>query len=64
LVAYQKLRASGFLKESDITVIFNTGSGIKYVDVIADTFAEPDTAQKAAASQPAARHIGGIIGPY
>jgi threonine synthase len=64
LVAYQKLRASGFLKESDITVIFNTGSGIKYVDVIADAFAEPDTAQKRAASQTAARHIGGIIGPY
>jgi len=64
LVAYQKLRATGFLKESDITVIFNTGSGIKYVDVIADAHADASTAQKAAASQRAARHIGGIIGPY
>jgi len=34
LVAYRKLRASGFLKESDRVVLFNTGSGLKYLDVI------------------------------
>src|SRR5205823_12726611 len=35
LVAYEKLMASRFLKPSDRVVLFNTGSGIKYVDVIA-----------------------------
>ncbi|HTD23415.1 MAG TPA: threonine synthase [Terriglobales bacterium] len=61
LVAYQKLRARNFLMENDVTVLFNTGSGIKYVDVIA---AVQEEAQKSAAPQPAARNIGGIIGPY
>jgi threonine synthase len=55
LVAYEKLIASKFLKPSDRVVLFNTGSGIKYVDVIA-------AAKKPAL--PAARNIGGIIGPY
>ena len=61
LVAYQKLRARNFLTENDVTVLFNTGSGIKYVDVIG---AAQEEAQKSAAPQPAARNIGGIIGPY
>jgi threonine synthase len=34
LVAYQKLIASGYLRESDRVVLFNTGSGLKYTDVI------------------------------
>jgi threonine synthase len=34
LVAYDKLIASGFLKPSDRVVLFNTGSGLKYIDVI------------------------------
>jgi threonine synthase len=34
LVAYDKLIASGFLKPSDTAVLFNTGSGLKYIDVI------------------------------
>ncbi len=34
--AYDKLLASGFLKPSDRVVLFNTGSGLKYADVIAD----------------------------
>jgi threonine synthase len=55
LVAYKKLIASKFLKPSDRVVLFNTGSGIKYVDVIA--------ASKKPALPPA-RNIGGIIGPY
>jgi threonine synthase len=33
--AYQQLIASGDLKESDRVVIFNTGAGLKYTDVIA-----------------------------
>ena len=35
LVAYKKLKASGFLKPNDTVVLFNTGSGLKYIDVIA-----------------------------
>ena len=34
--AYDQLLASGFLKESDRVVLFNTGSGNKYTDVIAE----------------------------
>src|SRR5436305_14443667 len=35
LVAYEKLIANKFLKPADRVVLFNTGLGIKYVDVIA-----------------------------
>jgi threonine synthase len=58
LVAYQKLRASGFLRVEDVVVLFNTGSAYKYLDVLE---AEEKRARPAA---PAAREIGGIIGPY
>jgi threonine synthase len=34
LVGYEKLIASGFLKPSDRVVLYNTGSGLKYIDVI------------------------------
>ena len=60
LVAYRKLLAIGFLKPEDKVVLFNTGSGLKYIDVIAE-YANR-RAQKTPA--PKARHIGGIIGPY
>jgi threonine synthase len=36
LIAYQKLIDSGFLKETDQVVLFNTGSGLKYIDVFSD----------------------------
>jgi threonine synthase len=52
LAAYRKLRSSGFLSENDKAVLFNTGTGLKYLDVLN---------QK---KTPTARHIGGIIGPY
>jgi threonine synthase len=52
LAAYRKLRSSGFLSENDKVVLFNTGTGLKYLDVLN---------QK---KTPVARHIGGIIGPY
>ncbi len=58
LVAYQKLRASGFLSAEDKVVLFNTGSAYKYLDMIAAQ------EKKARHAQPAARSIGGIIGPY
>jgi threonine synthase len=57
LAAYRKLLASGFFQPSDTVVLFNTGSGLKYVDVVGEG-AEPETAA------PASRQIGGIIGPY
>ena len=34
LAAYRKLRASGFFSPEDKVVLFNTGSGLKYLDVI------------------------------
>ncbi len=34
--AYDHLLANGFLKRSDRVVLFNTGAGLKYVDVIAE----------------------------
>jgi threonine synthase len=55
LVAYEKLIASRVLKPSDRTVLFNTGAGIKYVDVIG-------SAKQVAL--PPSRNIGGIIGPF
>jgi len=63
LAAYQQLLASEFLTEKDRVVLFNTGSGYKYLDVFAkywgvEGFATPS--QKL----PASRNIGGIIAPY
>ena len=58
LVAYQKLRASGFLRAEDTVVLFNTGSAYKYLDMI------EAQEKKARHKQSTARHIGGIIGPY
>jgi threonine synthase len=55
LVAYQKLVASEFFAADDSVVLFNTGSGLKYLDVL-------DT--KEMQSVPASRAIAGIIGPY
>ena len=56
LVAYRKLRASGFFSAGDSVVLFNTGSGLKYLDVIEN--------QNLSRKAPASRQIGGIIGPY
>src|SRR5260370_31920754 len=56
LVAYRKLRARGFFSADDNVVLFNTGSGLKYLDVI--------DSQKPTRKPPASRQIGGIIEPY
>ena len=53
LAAYRKLRDKGFFGGDDAVVLFNTGSGLKYLDVI-----------DAKKPQPKTRQIGGIIGPY
>jgi threonine synthase len=58
LAGYRKLREQGFLTEKDAVVLFNTGSGLKYLDVI-DRYGK-----KRASTMPASRAIGGIIGPY
>jgi threonine synthase len=57
LVAYQKLLVSNFFGEEDTVVLFNTGSGLKYQDVL-------DTKDVERAPTPASRAIAGIIGPY
>ena len=65
LVAYRKLRASNFFKPEDTVVLFNTGSGLKYLDVLdARVAAGASSAKPAARAKPPARQIGGIIGPY
>ena len=56
LVAYRKLLASRCFSPNDKVVLFNTGSGLKYLDVI--------ESQKKSGKPPASRQIGGIIGPY
>jgi len=60
LAAYRKLRAKGFFSERDQVVLFNTGSGLKYLDVIDG---QKTHGQKCSAG-PVSRQIGGIIGPY
>jgi threonine synthase len=57
LAAYRKLRTSEFFSADDTVVLFNTGSGLKYLDVI-------EGQKERSEPRPAARQIGGIIGPY
>ena len=57
LAAYRRLRANEFFSADDSVVLFNTGSGLKYLDVI-------EGSKKSDRSRPlASRQIGGIIGP-
>ena len=56
LAAYRKLRERGFFAPDDSVVLFNTGSGLKYLDVI--------DARKPGPAPTPSRQIGGIIGPY
>jgi threonine synthase len=58
LVAYQKLRTSGWFRPEDKVVLFNTGTAYKYLDVI------EAQQNKARPKQVPARNIGGIIGPF
>src|SRR5579862_5103947 len=57
LVAYQKLLANEFFTPDDVVVLFNTGSGLKYLDVV-------DAKGVEHMPSPASRAIAGIIGPY
>jgi len=58
-IAYQKLLETCFFSSDDTVVLFNTGSGLKYLDVL-DT---KDASVERALSS-ASRAIAGIIGPY
>ena len=62
LAAYEQLLKQGFLKDGDRVVLFNTGSGYKYLDVFAKYWGEG--ASRPEMQLPASRNIGGIIGPY
>jgi threonine synthase len=69
LVAYRKLLATGFFKPEDTVVLFNTGTGLKYLDIRNGSVGRTLLSGLPAPVQPtpvkpAARHIGGIIGPY
>ncbi|MGA2644255.1 MAG: threonine synthase [Candidatus Sulfotelmatobacter sp.] len=55
LAAYQKLLARNFFTPDDSVVLFNTGTGLKYLDVL--------EAKGKPAKSPASRAIAGIIGP-
>jgi threonine synthase len=58
LVAYRKLRASGFFRAEDTVVIFNTGTGYKYLDMMEG---KKKTVRREVSAM---QNIGGIIGPY
>ena len=70
LVAYRKLLANKFFRPEDTVVLFNTGSGLKYLDVLDASVSKTrvaagdSPAKPVAAVKPATRQIGGIIGPY
>ncbi len=57
LAAYRKLRERGFFTADDTVVLFNTGTGLKYLDLI-------DTKKSMQAVTRGSRQIAGIIGPY
>jgi threonine synthase len=59
LAAYNHLIKSGFFKPSDRVVLFNTGSGLKYIDVIGEALGIHQTPEL-----PKSRQMGGIIQPY
>jgi threonine synthase len=58
LAAYRKLLASGFFRSDDQVVLFNTGTGLKYLDTL------EGNNRVASGVLPTSRHIAGIIGPY
>jgi threonine synthase len=58
--AYDQLIETGFLKPSDRVVIFNTGAGLKYTDMIAEAMG---VARPAPTNLPERVPVGGIITP-
>jgi threonine synthase len=65
LAAYRKLRSTGSFQPEDRVVLFNTGTGLKYLDVLGSSVGAGDApAQPSQPSNRGVRQIGGIIGPY
>ena len=62
LAAYKVLLKQGFLKPTDKVVLFNTGSGLKYLEAVAGAL-NIRAEQPSRAAVPATRNIGGIIQP-
>ncbi|HUQ49195.1 MAG TPA: threonine synthase [Terriglobales bacterium] len=60
LAAYKRLLGSGFIKPSDQVVLFNTGTGLKYLEAVADSLG----VKREGDVRPVSRNIGGIIGPF
>jgi threonine synthase len=58
--AYDRLIQSGFLKPEDKVVLFNTGSGLKYIDAVAEAM---HLKRPAAKQYPQRTPVGGIITP-
>jgi len=58
--AYDHLLATGFLQPNDCVVLFNTGSGLKYIDAIADAM---QLARPGMKKYPDRTPVGGIITP-
>jgi threonine synthase len=56
--AYDTLLASGEIKRGERVVLFNTGAGLKYVDVIAEAMH-----LRRPGSLPTSLPVGGIITP-
>ena len=63
--AYDALVASGDLNPTDKVVLFNTGSGLKYTDMIAEAMhlERPELSQEKKAALPTRVPVGGIITP-
>jgi threonine synthase len=61
--AYDHLIETGFLKPSDRVVLFNTGSGLKYVDMIAEAMSVKRPMDKLEKKYPERSPVGGIITP-
>jgi len=64
LVACRRLRASGFFQPEDTVVLFNTGTGLKYLDVLDQKAGKSLSPKPPKSAKPSTRQIGGIIGPY
>ncbi len=60
IAAYDHLIATGFLSPGDKVVVFNTGAGLKYVDMIAEAMRLKRSAEK---KLPERSPVGGIITP-
>jgi threonine synthase len=63
LAGYKILIEKKFLKASDKVVLFNTGSGLKYIDVIARAMKIGADKPQSHLAAPPSRNIGGIIQP-